>query len=155
MYSSSATRAEQVWSSFFFCMSGVLGSMHRHPSLTTRENVPEGTRPSEADVLLLAGTLSEYLRTVIVVGNDRPFNYDLGSLWEADRGFGRRVANAFNTLGSSTVQVVLDFMTTRIEPFVVLASPDFEFTHRTSSSRIDLDQERGFDEAARAALEMH
>lgn len=139
----------------FFCVSGVLGSMSRHPALTTYENAPEATRSLERDVLLLGRTLSAYPGTVIVVGNDWPLYYDLRNLREAGHGFGRRVVNVLNTVGGTKEQSVLDFLANRDDPFVILASRDFEFTHRTASSRIDVDQERGFDEITRAALEVH
>ncbi|MGF6410050.1 hypothetical protein [Paraburkholderia sp. MM5482-R1] len=139
----------------FFCVSGVLGSMSRHPSLTTRENAPEATRSLEKDVLRLGRTLSTYPGAVIVVGNDWPLCYDFRNLREAGHEFGRRVVNVLNTVGSTKEQAVLDFCANRHDPFVILASQDFEFSHRTASSRIDVDQQRGFDETARAALEVH
>lgn len=138
----------------FFCVSGVLGPMSRHPSLTTRENAPEATRPLERDVQLLGKALSLYPGAVVVVGNDWPLYYDVKTLRQANSGFGRRVFNVLNTIGSTKEQAVFDFMANRDEPFVILASEDFEFTQRTASSRIDVDRERGFDETARAALEL-
>ncbi|MFL9964653.1 hypothetical protein PQR02_27025 [Paraburkholderia sediminicola] len=139
----------------FFCVSGVLGPMNRHPSLTTRENSPESCCSLERDVQLLGEALSAYPGAVIVVGNDWPLYYDLKTLRQADSGFGRRVLNVLNTIGSTKEQAVFDFMANRNEPFVILASQDFEFSHRTGSSRIDVDHERGFDDTARAALESH
>jgi hypothetical protein len=139
----------------FFCVSGVLGPMSRHPSLTTREKSPEATRALERDVHLLGKALSPYPGAVIVVGNDWPLYYDLKSLREAHHGFGWRVVNVLNTIGSTKEQAVFEFMANREEPFMILASLDFEFTHRTALSRIDVDPESGFDENACAALVVH
>lgn len=139
----------------FFCVSGTLGPVRRHPSLTTREGEPEAIRSLEADTLLLEKTLSAYPGAVIVVANDWPFYYDLENLRLACREFGRHVVNVVKTLGGTKEEAVLDFMSNRPEPFVVLASPDFEFTQLTASRRIDVDRERGFDEAACATLSAH
>ncbi|WP_454808390.1 hypothetical protein [Paraburkholderia fungorum] len=139
----------------FFCIGGVLGPMHPHASLTTRENVPEATRSLEADVSLLGRTLDAFPGVVVVVGNDWPFYYDIGLLRRECREFGRRVVNVVKTLGGSKEQAVLDFMYGRAEPFIVIASPDFEFTELTASRRIDVDLEHGFDDEARAGLLEH
>ncbi|CAE6767933.1 hypothetical protein R70006_03807 [Paraburkholderia domus] len=139
----------------FFCVSGVVGPMSRHPSLTTREYAPEATRPLDRDVQLLGKALSPYPGAVIVVGNDWPLYYDLKNLREVGHGFGCRVVNVINTIGSTKERAVFDFMENREEPFVILASRDFEFTHRTALSRINVEPERGFDENACVALELH
>lgn len=139
----------------FFCVSGTLGPMRRHPSLTTREDEPEAIRSLESDALLLAKTLSAYPGAVVVIANDWPFYYDRENVRLACLEFGCRVVNVVKTLGGSKEAAVLDFMLTRPEPFVVVVSPDFEFTQLTASRRIDVDRERGFDEAACAALSAH
>jgi hypothetical protein len=138
----------------FFCVGGVLPPMCRHPSLTTREGVPEATRVLEADALLLARTLAPYPGAVIVVANDWPFYYDLEGL-RSSREFGRCIVNVVRTLGSTKESAVLNFMSARAEPFIVIASPDFEFTELTDSRRIDIDLEQGFDEEARVCLLEH
>ncbi len=138
----------------FFCIGGVFPPMCRHPALTMREGMPHATRLLEADALLLARTLEAYPGAVIVVGNDWPFYYDLESL-RSSREFGRRIVNAVRTLGSTKESAVLDFMSSRAEPFIVIASPDFEFTDVTDSRRIDVGLEQGFDEKARESLVEH
>jgi len=65
----------------------------------------------------------------VVVGNDWPFYYDIRFLQRACREFGWRVVNAIKTLGGVKEDAVLDFMSTHPEPFVVVASLDFEFRH--------------------------
>ncbi|MGF6774922.1 hypothetical protein P3T21_000109 [Paraburkholderia sp. GAS334] len=138
----------------FFCVGGVLPPMRRHPSLMTREGAPEATRELEVDALLLTRTLVPYPGAVIVVANDWPFYYDLEEL-RSSREFGRRIVNVVRTLGSTKESAVLDFMSGRAEPFIVIASPDFEFTQLTDSRRIDVGLEQGFDEEAQVSLLEH
>ncbi len=138
----------------FFCVGGVLPPMRRHPSLMTREGAPEATRELEVDALLLTRTLVPYPGAVIVVANDWPFYYDLEEL-RSSREFGRRIVNVVRTLGSTKESAVLDFMSGRAEPFIVIASPDFEFTKLTDSRRIDVGLEQGFDEEAQVSLLEH
>lgn len=136
----------------FFCVSGVLGLIEHHPSLTTREGEPKASRPLEADTSLIAGVLDAYPGGVVVIANDWPFYYDLASLREAGGEFERRIVNVVRTLSGSKEEAILDFMAGRAEPFVVIASPDFEFTEQTASVRIDIDHKSGFHDAARASL---
>lgn len=138
----------------FFCVGGVLPPMRRHPSLMTREGAPEATRGLEVDALLLTRTLVPYPGAVIVVANDWPFYYDLEEL-RSSREFGRRIVNVVRTLGSTKESAVLDFMSGRAEPFIVIASPDFEFTDLTEPRRIDVGLEQGFDEEAQVSLLEH
>jgi len=138
----------------FFCVGGVLPPMCRHPSLTMREGAPQATRTLEADALLLARTLAPYPGAVIVIANDWPYHYDLESL-RSSAEFGRSIVNVARTLGSTKESAVLDFMSGRAEPFIVIASPHFEFTDLTDSSRIDVGLEQGFDEEARVSLLEH
>lgn len=135
----------------FFCVSGVLPPMCRHPSLTTREGAPRMARGLESDALLLARTLDPYPGAVIVVANDWPFYFDLKVL-RTSREFGRRIVNVVRTLGSTKEAGVLDFMAGRAEPFVVISSSDFEFSDLTNSKRIDVDPVRGFDQEACVVL---
>lgn len=139
----------------FFCVSGVLGPMRRHPSLTTRESEPEVSRSLEADMALVARALNAYPGAVVVVSNDWPFYHDVSTLRVACGELGRRIVNVVRTLGGTKEEAVLDFMSGRAEPFVVVASPDFEFTDRTESRRIDVGLEQGFDEEARVCLLEH
>ncbi|WP_429253974.1 hypothetical protein [Paraburkholderia sp. GAS334] len=120
----------------------------------TREGAPEATRELEVDALLLTRTLVPYPGAVIVVANDWPFYYDLEEL-RSSREFGRRIVNVVRTLGSTKESAVLDFMSGRAEPFIVIASPDFEFTQLTDSRRIDVGLEQGFDEEAQVSLLEH
>lgn len=139
----------------FFCVSGVLGPMNLHPSLTTREGEPNASRPLEADASLIGGVLDAYPGAVVVIANDWPFYYDLESLRVAGGEFERRIVNVVRTLGGTKEEAVLDFMAGRTESFVVIASQDFEFTEQTASVRIDIDDNRGFDDAARENLLQH
>lgn len=139
----------------FFCISGVWGPMRRHPSVTTRETEPEAVRSLEADTILMAKTLRAYPGAVVVVGNDWPFYYDLASLRSASNPFGGRIINVVRTLGGTKEAAVLGFMSGRTEPFVVVASKDFEFTDLTNGQRIDVGLEQGFNEQARASLLKH
>lgn len=136
----------------FFCVSGVLGPMRRHPSLTTRESEPEVSRSLEADMALVARALNAYPGAVVVIGNDWPFYHDVSTLRAACGELGRRIVNVVRTLGGTKEAAVLDFMSGRAEPFVVIASVDFEFTELTASRRIDVSLEHGFDDEARACL---
>ncbi|WP_156126776.1 hypothetical protein [Burkholderia sp. 9120] len=138
----------------FFCVGGVLPPMRRHPSLATRDGAPQATRTLETDALLLARTLESYSGAVIVIANDWPFYYDLEEL-RSSREFGRRIVNVVRTLGSTKESAVLDFMSGRAEPFIVIASPDFEFTYLTETRRIDVGIEQGFDEEAQVSLLEH
>lgn len=137
----------------FFCVSGVLGSMSRHPSLTTREAEPQATRPLATDTSLIAATLTGYPGAVVVIANDWPFFYDLNSLREAGREFERRIVNVVRTLSDSKESAVLDFMNGRAEPFIVIASQDFEFTEKTAGKCIHIDDKHGFNDVAHGRLQ--
>lgn len=136
----------------FFCISGVLGPMRRHPSLTTRESAPAASRSLDADASLLATTLSAYPGAVVVVGNDWPFYYDVELIRRACAELGLPVVNVVKTLGGTKEDAVVDFMSGRSEPFIIVASQDFEFSENTASRRIDVDRQGGLDEMASAAL---
>lgn len=139
----------------FFCVSGVLGPMRHHPSLTTREGEPKAIRPLDVDTTLIADALDAYPGAAVVIANDWPFYYDLEGLRGAGGEFERLIVNVVRTLGGTKQEAVLDFMTGRTEPFIVIASQDFEFTEKTASVRIDIDHKNGFDDAARVSLLQH
>ncbi|MFM0091778.1 hypothetical protein PQR46_33315 [Paraburkholderia sediminicola] len=139
----------------FFCVSGVLGSMRKHPSLTTREGEPKASRSLGADMALLAEALAAHPGAVVVIGNDWPFYYDISTLRAACGESGRHIVNVVRTLGDTKELALLDFMSSRAEPFVVIASPDFEFTELTASRRIDVNRQHGFDDEAHARLIEH
>ncbi|WP_076882795.1 hypothetical protein [Burkholderia pseudomallei] len=139
----------------FFCVSGVLGPMRRHPSMTTREGEPQAIRSLDADVLRMGSSLSSYPGAVIVVGNDWPFYYDVELIRRACSEFGLPVVNVVKTFGGTKENAVVDFMSGRPEPFVVVASQDFEFSENTASQRISVDCQDGFDEAASGSLSEH
>jgi hypothetical protein len=150
-----SSRVGAVMVFIFFSLSGALGPMVHHPSLTTREGKPGASRLLEADTSRIAEVLDAYPGAVVVIANDWPFYYDLAKLREAGREFERRIVNVVRTVGGSKEDAILDFMACRAEPFIVLASRDFEFTERTASVRVDIDDNNGFDDAARENLLHH
>ncbi|WP_321943315.1 hypothetical protein [Paraburkholderia tropica] len=131
-----------------FCVSGALGKLCRHSPVTIREGEVAVTRSLERDALLLANTLKARPGAVVVVGNDWPFSYDLEMVRHESHPFGQRVVNMVNTIGSTKEEAVLDFMEGRREPFVILASGDYEFSELTVDQRVDVDHRSGLDEAA-------
>ncbi|MEX3967219.1 hypothetical protein AB4Y42_34175 [Paraburkholderia sp. EG286B] len=136
----------------FFCVSGAIGPLNLDFSLPKREGAMANMRRLESDVLLLAETLLNYSGVVIVVGNAWPFHYSLDSLRQAFATLGQRVVNFVNTLSDTQEEAILDFMKNRSDSFVILASSEFEFSDITSSRRVSINPEVGFDEAARRAL---
>jgi hypothetical protein len=131
----------------FFCVSGVLGEIRRHPSVTTRDEGPDAIRPLEADARLLAQTIEPFAGTVVVIGNDWPFIYDLDFLKQACVPLGRRVVGSVMALGGGTKEsAVLTYMEMRPDPFIIVASPDFEFTESTAARRVDVNPKTGFDD---------
>lgn len=136
----------------FFCVSGALGPLNVNITVPHRHGVKASVRPLDRDVALLTRTLCAYPGAVVVAGNSWPFYYDLESIRQAFSELGPRVVNAVKTLADKQEEAVLDFMSNRTEPFVVLASPEFEFSDLTKSRRVDVDTRFGFDEAARSAL---
>ncbi|MGF6370881.1 hypothetical protein OKW40_003631 [Paraburkholderia sp. RAU6.4a] len=136
----------------FFCVSGALGPLNLNICVSKSQGTMANLRQLDRDVALLTKTLRAYPGAVIVAGNSWPFYYDFESIRQAFSELGSRVVNAVKTLADRQEEAVLGFMSNRAEPFVVLASPEFEFSNLTESRRVDVDTRFGFDEAARSAL---
>lgn len=132
----------------FFCVSGVLGAIDRHPSITTRENEPEATRSLEADARLFAKTIERYPGAVVVIANDWPLLYDLDFLRQECAPFAQRIVNAVRVLGGTKEEAILGFLSSRSVEYVVVTSPDFEFSGLTAGRRLNVGAEAGFDEQA-------
>ncbi|CAB3755495.1 hypothetical protein [Paraburkholderia humisilvae] len=136
----------------FFCVSGVLDGLGRHPSITTREDEPEATRSLELDTHLFAQTIEPFPGVLVVVANDWPFFYDLDVLRQECAPFGRRIVNAARLLGDTKEEAVHAFMATRPDPCIVVSSTDFEFSKMTEARRVDVSPRNGFDKQAAARL---
>jgi hypothetical protein len=136
----------------FFCVSGALGPLNLNITVPHRHGAKESVRRLDRDIARLTRTLRAYPGAVMVAGNGWPFYYDLESIRLAFEELGPRVINGVKTLADKQEQAVLDFMSNRSEPFVVLASPEFEFSDLTQSRRIDIDTVSGFDEDAHSTL---
>lgn len=132
----------------FFCISGVLGEIDRHPSITTRENVPEATRSLESDARLFAQTIAPFPGAVVVIANDWPLVYRLEFLRHECVPFGQRIVNSVRVLGGTKEESISTFMSSRSEPYIVVTSPDFEFSEATSGARVNVGLEVGFNEEA-------
>ncbi|MGF6261831.1 hypothetical protein OKW49_002759 [Paraburkholderia youngii] len=138
----------------FFCVSGALGTLNLNFTVPKRQGAMANTRRLEVDVSLLTESLRDYPGTVIVVGNAWPLHYNLDSLRQAFSALGQRVVNVVSTLADRQEEAILDFMSNRSEPYIILA-PESEFSELTDSRRVDIDIERGFDEVASSALVAH
>jgi hypothetical protein len=136
----------------FFCVNGALGPLHLNLAVPELHGAKATIRPLDRDVALLTKTLRAYPGAVVVAGNSWPFYYDLESIRQAFSELGSRVVNAVKTLSDKQEEAVLDFMSNRSEPFVVLASPEFDFTGLTELQQVDINVERGFDHAASSTL---
>ncbi|WP_168664489.1 hypothetical protein [Paraburkholderia sp. SG-MS1] len=136
----------------FFCMSGALGPLRPYCIVPKSHGEKANMRSLEGDVLRLEASLSDFPGAVIVAGNAWPLYYDLESIRQAFARLGSRVVNVVSTLADRKEEAVLDYMSNRSEPYVVLASPEFEFSSRTDERRIDVDGQRGFDQDAQSAL---
>lgn len=132
----------------FFCLSGVLGGLRRHPSVTTREDEPEATRSLESDVRLFAQTITPFPGAAVVIANDWPLLYDLEFLRQECAPIGQRIMNSVRVLGGTKEESISTFMSSRSEPYIVVTSPDFEFSEATSGARVNIGLEVGFDEKA-------
>ncbi|RKP48300.1 hypothetical protein [Trinickia fusca] len=132
----------------FFCVSGVLGAIDRHPSITTRENEPAATRSLESDARLFAQAIEPFPGALVVIANDWPLLYDLEFLRQECALFGPRIVNSVKILGGTKEESILKFMSSRSEPYVVVTSSDFEFSEGTMGRRVNVDSEAGFDEEA-------
>ncbi|HDR9008690.1 TPA: hypothetical protein QDB08_001635 [Burkholderia vietnamiensis] len=132
----------------FFCVSGVLGAIDRHPSITTRENEPETTRSLEADARLVAQTIEPFPGAFVVVANDWPLLHDLEFLRRECAPLAQRIVNSVRILGGTKEDSILTFMSSRSAEYVVVASSDFEFSDVTADKRVNVGLEAGFDEEA-------
>ncbi|WP_185219140.1 hypothetical protein [Paraburkholderia dinghuensis] len=132
----------------FFCVSGVLGAIGRHPSITTREGAPAATRSLESDVRLFAETIESFPGALVAVGNDWPLVHNLPFLREACASFRHRIVNSVRLVSETKEESILAFMEPRCEPYAVVTSPDFEFSDVTAGMRVDVGFETGFNEKA-------
>jgi hypothetical protein len=123
--------------------------------VTTREDASSATRLLDADALLLARAIDSFPGAVIVVGNDWPLFYEIELIRQGCSSFGRRIVNTLRTSCDTKEEAVLEFMASRTEPYLVIASPDFEFTQLTASRRIDIDEAVGFENMACLTLVAH
>lgn len=143
----------------FFCISGVLGAIERHPSITTRDTEAEATHSLDTDSRLFAETIDPFPGAVVVVANDWPLIYDLNTLRQECASFGHRIVNSVKLVGGTKEDAILTFMASRSEPYAVVASSDFEFTEVTAEERVDVGLEVGFEcdaaDRLRAILESH
>ncbi|RQP35005.1 hypothetical protein [Burkholderia ubonensis] len=136
----------------FFCVSGVLGAIDRHPSITTRENEPEATRSLESDARLFARAIAPFPGVVVVIANDWPLLYDLEFLRHECAPFGQRIVNSVRVLGGTKEDAILTFMSSRSAEYVVVASTDFEFSEEMARRRVNVSLETGFDKQAAERL---
>lgn len=136
----------------FFCVSGVLGAMRQHPSITTRDNEPGSTRSLESDARLLAQTIEPFPGVLVVIANDWPLFYDMKFLRQHCLELGQRIVGSVRMVGDSKESSVLEYMARRPYRFVVVASKDFEFGEATAENRIDVNPEVGFDPQAAGRL---
>ncbi|RQG99138.1 hypothetical protein [Paraburkholderia dinghuensis] len=139
----------------FFCVSGALGALEPHSPSMQHDGEVEVSRSLCRDVLLLERILNGYRGVVIVIGNALRFHYDLEAMRRASGQLGRRVVNITDIFCTTEELAVLDFMSTRSDPYVILASLDLVFSEHTVAHRVDLDAERGFDVETLAEFEMH
>lgn len=143
----------------FFSISGVLGAIDRHPSITTREDAPEATRSLESDARLFAKAIAPFPGALVVIANDWPLLYDLEFLRQECAPFGQRIVNSVRVVGGTKEEQISTFMASRSAEYVVVASTDFEFSAVTAARRVNVGVDAGFDEEAayglRALLEEH
>ncbi|MFY4696468.1 hypothetical protein [Burkholderia glumae] len=137
----------------FFCVSGVLGAIRRHPSITTRDNEPASSRAMESDAQLLAQTIEPFPGALVVIANDWPLVYNLKYLQQHCPAFGERIVSSVRMVGDTKESSVLEYMARRPYRFVVVASKDFEFGEATAANRVDVNPAVGFD--LRAAGRLH
>mgnify|MGYP001544990927 CR=1 FL=1 len=135
----------------FFSISGVLGAIDRHPSITTRENEPAATRSLESDAHLFAEAIEQYPGAHVVVANDWPLLYDIEFLRQECVPFARRIVNAVRTLGGTKEEAILGFLSSRSAEYIVVTSTDFEFSEVTAARRVDVGV-GGFDDVAADCL---
>ncbi|BEH29340.1 MULTISPECIES: hypothetical protein [Burkholderia] len=136
----------------FFSISGVLGAIDRHPSITTREDAPEGTRSLESDARLFAKAIAPFPGAVVVIANDWPLLYDLEFLRHECAPFGQRIVNSLRVLGGTKEESILQFMSSWSLPYVVVTSSDFDFSEVTAARRVNVGVDAGFDDGAAGRL---
>lgn len=132
----------------FFCVSGVLGAIDRHPAITTREDEPAATRSLDADALLFAQTIEPFPGVLVVIANDWPLLYDVEFLRRECAPFAQRIVNSVRILGGTKEEAVLGFLSALSAEYAVVASPDFEFSDVTAARRVNVDSQFGFDAGA-------
>ncbi|WP_260436178.1 hypothetical protein [Burkholderia sp. Bp9143] len=132
----------------FFCVSGVLGAIDRHPSITTRENEPAARRSLESDARLFTRTIEPFPGALVVIANDWPLLYDPEFVRHECAPFAQRIVNSVRVLGGTKEDAILTFMGSRSVEYVVVASTDFEFSEETARRRIDVSVDAGFDDEA-------
>ncbi len=132
----------------FFSISGVLGAVDRHPSITTRENEPAATRSLESDARLFAETIEPYPGALVVIANDWPLLYDIEFLGQECVPFAQRIVNAVRILGGTKEEAILGFLSSRSVEYIVVTSTDFEFSEVTAARRVNVDSQFGFDAGA-------
>lgn len=137
----------------FFCISGVLGAIPRHPSITTRDTEAEATRCLDADARLFAKAIEPFPGVAVVVANDWPLIHGLNFLRQECAPFGYRIVNSVKLVGGTKEDSILTFMSSRSEPYVVVTSSDFEFSEVTVGNRVNVGLEAGFDEEAAERLQ--
>lgn len=138
----------------FFSISGVMGAVDRHPSITTREHAPAATRSLVPDARLFAQTIEPFPGALVIVANDWPLLYDLEFLRKECAPFGQRIVNSVRVLGGTKEDAILKFMSSRSAEYVVVASADFEFSEETARRRVNVGLDAGFDEQATDRLRM-
>ncbi|MBO7749309.1 hypothetical protein [Burkholderia pseudomallei] len=136
----------------FFCISGVLGAIDRHPSITTPATEAAATRSLDIDSRLFGKTIEPFQGAVVVIANDWPFIFGLNTLRQGCVPFGHRIVNSVRLIGGRKEDSILKFMASRSEPYAVVASSDFEFSEVTAGNRVNVGLEAGFDDEAAGRL---
>ncbi|WP_245841416.1 hypothetical protein [Paraburkholderia ribeironis] len=99
----------------------------------------------DTDSRLFAETIDPFPGAVVVVANDWPLIYGLNTLKQECVPFGHRIVNSVKLVGGTKQDAILTYMASRSEPYVVVASSDFEFSEMTAERRVNVDSEAGFD----------
>ena len=139
----------------FFCVNGNVGELRLTTAPTARPDKVASTRALDADIDSLAAALDKFPGAVAVVANDWPFYFGLDIIRRECGRFGTRIVNVVNTVGGTKEQAIFHFMSRRSEPYVVLASTDFEFTERSAQKRIDIAPKTGIGGAELHTLRRH
>ncbi|WP_413196781.1 hypothetical protein [Pararobbsia alpina] len=136
----------------FFCIDGVLSDLPEHRPLTRRDGIIDSSGRPDADLLALMTAVEDIPGVVVVVGNDWPCAYEIHTIRTTCAALGRRIVNGLMDSSAAQEQSVLSFMSTRPEPYLVVAPPDFGFCEIPPSRRIDFHEGIGFDSEAQSAL---